>query len=35
MADILFVATALAFFAICALYVRWCDRIIGTDEDPS
>jgi hypothetical protein len=35
MADIVFVAIALAFFAICALYVRWCDRIIATDEDPS
>ncbi len=32
MADIVFIAIALAFFALCALYVRWCDRIIGTDE---
>ncbi len=32
MADIVFVAIALAFFAICVLYVRWCDRIIGPDE---
>jgi hypothetical protein len=28
MADIVFVAIALAFFALCASYVRWCDRII-------
>ena len=32
MADIVFVAIALAFFAICVLYVQWCDRIIGRDE---
>ncbi len=32
MADIVFVAIALAFFAICVLYVRWCDIIIGPDE---
>jgi hypothetical protein len=32
MADIGFVAIALAFFALCVLYVRWCDRIIGDDE---
>ena len=32
MADVVFVAIALAFFAICALYVRWCDIIIGHDE---
>jgi hypothetical protein len=32
MADVVFVAIALAFFAICALYVRWCDIIIGPDE---
>ena len=31
MADIVFIAIALAFFALCALYVRWCDRIIGPD----
>ena len=26
-----FAAVALAFFALCALYVQWCDRIIGPD----
>jgi len=31
MADIVFVAIALAFFALSALYVRWCDMIVGTD----
>jgi hypothetical protein len=31
MADIIFIAVALGFFALCALYVRWCDRIIGPD----
>jgi hypothetical protein len=31
MADIVFIAVALAFFALCAVYVRWCDRIIGPD----
>ncbi len=32
MADLVFVAIALAFFAICVLYVRWCDMIMGPDE---
>ena len=32
MADVVFVAIALAFFAVCVLYVRWCDVIIGPDE---
>jgi len=32
MADIVFVAIVLAFFAVCVLYVRWCDIIIGPDE---
>ncbi|MEP7114309.1 MAG: hypothetical protein ABI862_13670 [Ilumatobacteraceae bacterium] len=31
MADIIFIAIALGFFALCAIYVRWCDRIIGPD----
>jgi hypothetical protein len=31
MADIVFVAVALAFFGLCALYVVACDRIIGRD----
>jgi hypothetical protein len=32
MADVVFVAIALAFFAVCVLYVQWCDIIIGPDE---
>jgi hypothetical protein len=32
MADLIFVAVTVAFFAICVLYVRACDRIIGPDE---
>lgn len=31
MADVIFIAVALTFFAVCALYVKWCDRIIGPD----
>jgi hypothetical protein len=31
MADIVFVALALAFFGLCVLYVVACDRIIGRD----
>ncbi|HEY0519078.1 MAG TPA: hypothetical protein VGC84_06260 [Ilumatobacteraceae bacterium] len=32
MSDLIFVAATIAFFAICALYVRWCDSIIGVDD---
>ena len=32
MADIVFVAITLAFFALCVLYIRWCDIIMGPDE---
>lgn len=32
MADLVFVAATLAFFALCVLYVNWCDRIIGGDN---
>ncbi len=32
MADVIFVADICAFFALCVVYIRWCDRIIGTDE---
>jgi hypothetical protein len=31
MADVIFVAVLWAFFALCVVYVRWCDRIIGPD----
>ncbi|GAB3457702.1 hypothetical protein GCM10027570_40530 [Streptomonospora sediminis] len=29
MADIVFVLTAAAFFALCTGYIRGCERIIG------
>jgi hypothetical protein len=32
MRDLVFVAIVIAFFAIAALYVRACARIIGPDE---
>ena len=32
MADIVFVLITIAFFGLCAAYVRACDRIIGPDE---
>jgi hypothetical protein len=35
MADIAFVAIALAFFGLSALYVLGCDRIIGRDSEPT
>ena len=33
MNDFAFVAIILAFFALAALFVVACDRIIGTDDD--
>ena len=35
MADVIFVAVICAFFALCVVYVRWCDRIIGPDVTSS
>jgi len=32
MADLIFVSIIGAFFALCVLYLRWCDRIIGADD---
>ena len=32
MSDVIFVAATLVFFDICALYVQWCDKIIGPDD---
>ena len=32
MADLVFVSIIVAFFALCVLYLKWCDRIIGPDE---
>jgi hypothetical protein len=35
MADVVFIALAIAFFAICVLYVRGCDRIVASADDDS
>jgi hypothetical protein len=32
MADLLFIALMIVFFALAVLLVRVCDRIIGADE---
>lgn len=31
MGDVIFVAVIVAFFAVAAVYVRACDRIVGRD----
>jgi hypothetical protein len=33
MADIVFVAVILAFFGLCVLYMKACERIIGSAEE--
>jgi hypothetical protein len=35
MSDLIFIGATIAFFAICALYVNWCDKIIGPDDFPA
>ncbi len=35
MADVVFIALLVAFFAICVLYVRGCERIIASADDDS
>jgi hypothetical protein len=30
--DLLFIVIALAFFALAALFVRFCDHIVGPDD---
>ena len=32
MSDLIFIAATIVFYAICALYVRWCDTIVGPDD---
>ena len=32
MSDVVFIAVIIVFFVLCALYVQWCDRMIGSDE---
>jgi hypothetical protein len=34
MADLLFLAITVAFFAVCTVVVRLCDRVIGPDTEP-
>jgi hypothetical protein len=34
MADVAFVAIIIAFFGLAALFVRFCDQVIGADEEP-
>ncbi len=33
MADLVFVAIIVAFFALAALFVKGCDLIIGSDDE--
>ncbi len=33
MADIAFVVVIIAFFAVCAAFVKGCDRIVRSDDD--
>jgi hypothetical protein len=33
MADVAFVAIVIVFFGLAALFVRFCDSVIGTDEE--
>jgi hypothetical protein len=35
MADLAFVVLIIGFFALCALFVRGCDRIVRSDDDES
>jgi hypothetical protein len=32
MTDVILVAALLAFFGVCVLYVRACERIMGPDD---
>jgi hypothetical protein len=34
MADVVFIALLLAFFALCAALVVACDRLVGSDHEP-
>jgi hypothetical protein len=35
MADLIFVALTVAFFALCVAYVRGCDRIVESGSQPA
>jgi hypothetical protein len=32
MSDVIFIAATIVFYGTCALYVNWCDRIVGPDD---
>lgn len=32
MGDLIFVLVVVAFFAVAALFVRWCDHLVGPDD---
>jgi len=34
MADVIFLAVIIGFFALTVLFVRGCDRVIGPDTGP-
>jgi hypothetical protein len=34
MADIVFIAVISTFFGLCVLYIRACDRLVQSTEDP-
>ena len=34
MADVVFVAAALGFFAVCLLYLRACEQIVTSGDEP-
>ena len=35
MADVIFVLVTLAFFALCGLFVRGCERLVGSTDEPA
>lgn len=35
MADVAFLVLVIAFFALAALYVRGCERIVAPGDDPA
>jgi hypothetical protein len=34
MSDVVFVAVVIAFFLLCALFVRICEAIVGPSTEP-
>ena len=33
MRDVVLLAVVIGFFALTGLYVRWADRLVGSDEE--